>query len=353
MRLVIFGLTISSSWGNGHATLWRGLGRSLAERGHALSFFEKNVPYYAEARDLAHWPDGELILYDDWSSVIKQARTLLQQADVALITSYCPDAVAATRLLSDYRGILKVFYDMDTPVTIQRLCEQGSVEYLPPNGFRDFDLVLSFAGGSIPEYLRKQLGAGHVEVLYGHADGGHHYRQAPNPGYRGDLSYLGTFAPDRQSVLEEFFVQPARRLPDKRFVLGGALYPDTFPWRPNIYYVRHLPPSEHGMFYSSSSFSLNITRRSMVRSGYCPSGRLFEAAACRAAVITDRWPGLEYFFQPGEEIIVADTVDDVLEALALSSETIETLGQAAYARFLRQHSSDRRAIELEEFLQAA
>ncbi len=353
MRIVIFGLTITSSWGNGHATLWRSLGRSLAKRGHQLTFFEKDVPYYAGTRDLMDWADGELILYQNWDAVLPQARRHLARADVALITSYCPDGVIATRLLREgYKG-LKVFYDMDSPVTIQRLREQGSVEYLPENGLRDFDLVLSFAGGEILAILRKHLGAEHVEMLPGHADPEFHCREKPASAYVAALSFLGTFSADRQPVLEKLLVRPAEQLPKNRFVIAGALYPETFPWRPNIFFVRHVAPSEHGRFFSSSKFTLNITRRSMASSGYCPSGRIFEAVACRTVVITDRWPGLEEFFEPGKEIIVAESTEDVVQALALPDEQIDRIAIAAYGRLLAQHSSDRRAAELERFLQSA
>ncbi len=353
MRIVIFGLTISSSWGNGHATLWRGLGRSLAKRGHQITFFEKDIPYYAQTRDLPHWSDGELILYKDWESVLEQARHRLARADVALITSYCPDGVAAARLLADgYKG-LKVFYDMDTPVTMQRLLEQGSVEYLPANGLHDFDLVLSFTGGNILTALKERLGAAHVEVLHGHADPDCYHREKPAAAYACALSYLGTFAIDRQPAFENLFVRPAEQLPRQRFVIGGALYPEVFPWRPNIFFVRHVPPSGHACFFSSSKCTLNITRRSMADSGYCPSGRIFEAVACRTVVITDRWTGLETFFEPGGEIIVAETPEDVVEALALPDEQIDRIAAAAYRRFLARHSSDQRAAELERLLRAA
>jgi spore maturation protein CgeB len=353
MRLVIFGLTITSSWGNGHATLWRGLSRSLARRGHHLTFFEKEVPYYAETRDLTTWTDGELILYSRWEFVFDLARDRLANADVALITSYCPDALSAGRLLTKFgAGIVKVFYDMDTPVTLQRLDAHGSVQYLPSNGLQGFDLVLSFTGGSILAALKERLGARRVEVLYGHADPDLHYRRVTDPEYEATLSYLGTFARDRQPALEKLFVKPAQRLPKGRFVLAGALYPERFPWESNIYFLRHLPPSKHGTFFSSSKCTLNLTRSSMISSGFCPSGRIFEAAACRTTVITDCWAGLEEFFEPGKEIIVAESAEDVIRAIASPHETIDSIGEAAYRRFLIQHTSDRRAAELESYLQA-
>ena len=351
MRLVIFGLTITSSWGNGHATLWRALSRSLAQRGHHLTFFERQLPYYAETRDLTTWTDGELILYDCWDLASAVARDRLANADVALISSYCPDALSAGKLLAEFgERIVKVFYDMDTPVTLHRLETHGFVPYLPSNGLRDFDLVLSFTGGIVLTTLKERLGARRVEVLYGHADPDLHYRRVTTTEYEATLSYLGTFARDRQPALEEFFVKPAQRLPAWRFVLAGALYPQEFPWESNIYFLRHLPPSEHGAFFSSSKCTLNLTRSSMIAAGFCPSGRIFEAAACGTPVITDRWTGLEEFFEPGKEIIVAESAADVIRAITSPRESINLIGDAAYRRFLSQHTSDRRAAELESYL---
>jgi len=353
MRLVIFGLTITSSWGNGHATLWRGLSRSLARRGHHLIFFERKLPYYIETRDLITWTDGELILYDGWDVASDLAHDRLANADVALISSYCPDALAAGKLLAEFgERIVKVFYDMDTPVTLDRLEAHGSVPYLPSHGLQDFDLVLSFTGGIILTALKERLGARRVEVLYGHADPDLYCRRATSSHYQATLSYLGTFARDRQPALEKFFVKPAQRLPEWRFVLAGALYPEEFPWESNIYFLRHLPPSEHGTFFSSSKCTLNLTRSSMIASGFCPSGRIFEAAACGTPVITDRWTGLEEFFEPGREIIVAETTEDVIRAITAPHESINLIGEAAYSRFLTQHTSEQRAAELECYLQA-
>jgi spore maturation protein CgeB len=352
MRIIIFGLTISSSWGNGHATLWRGLGQSLARRGHQLTFFEKDLPYYARTRDLKTWKYGELVFYDSWNSIAEQARDCLASADVALITSYCPEALAATRLLSEFKpGILKVFYDMDTPVTLKRLDAHDSVEYLPPGGLEDFDLVLSFTGGPVLDLLKRRLGARRVEPLYGHADPEVHYRRRSEPRYEAALSYLGTFAADRQAALDRLLLKTAQNFPQRRFVIAGTLYPKEFPWEPNIYFLRHLPPSEHGIFFSSSKCTLNLTRGSMAAFGFCPSGRIFEAAACSTPIITDRWTGLEEFFQPGKEIFVADKTEDVMRAMSLSDEILEAAGRAAYIRFLDQHTSDRRAAELEGYLE--
>ena len=344
MKLVIFGLTLSSSWGNGHATLWRGLIRALTRRNHDVVFFERDVPYYAEHRDLAELPGAELVLYPDWRRVASRARSEARQADVVVVTSYCPDAKSAAALVrGEASGTLSVFYDLDTPVTLARLEAGETVEYLPEGGLRDFDLVLSYTGGAALEALRERLGARRVAALYGHVDPQAHRPAPPEERFTADLSYLGTYAPDRQPALETLFVEPARRRPARRFVLGGSGYPPDFPWAGNIWFVRHVAPPEHPPFYSSSRLTLNVTRRDMAAMGFCPSGRLFEAAACATPVLSDAWEGIEHFFAPGEEILLAGSAEEATAALDLPPSELARIGRAARERALDEHTSDRRA----------
>jgi len=351
MRFVIFGLTLSSSWGNGHATLWRGLLRALARRGHSIVFFEHDVPYYARHRDLHGMPGVTLALYEDWASIHPRARSEVADADVVIITSYCPHAAEANRTaLEDALGALRVFYDLDTPVTLARLSKGHSVEYLPPEGLSSFDLVLSFTGGAALAALRERLGARRVEPLYGHADPLTH---RPVPGeerYRGDVSYLGTYSADRQRALERLFIESAKARPEIRFMLGGSGYPQDFPWTSNLYFVQHVPPADHPAFFCSSRLTLNVTRGDMAAMGFCPSGRLFEAAACGVPTISDRWEGLDRFFTPGEEILTAETTEEALAALDLPASELALIARQARARALDEHSSEHRARELLDLL---
>lgn len=353
MKFAIFGLTISSSWGNGHATLWRGLCRALVRAGHDVEFFERDVPYYAANRDVYEEGCGRLVLYADWDAVRARATSSIRDADVVIVTSYCPDALAAGALAEDAARGIKVFYDLDTPVTLARLDSGDAVDYIGPGGLSAFDLVLSFTGGAALDALRQQLGARRAEPLYGHVDPAVHRPAPPQPQYVAALSYLGTYSDERQAALEYLFVGPARRRRDARFLIGGAQYPQAFPWSPNIYFVRHLPPSEHAAFFSSSRLTLNLTRRSMARMGWCPSGRLFEAAACGAAVVSDHWDGLEEFFEPGAELLVASSEKDVLAALDMDDVQIQRIARSARERTLDQHTSDRRANELCRLLEEA
>jgi spore maturation protein CgeB len=351
MKLVIFGLSVSSSWGNGHAVLWRALIRSLGAQGHCTVFFERDVPYYAANRDLNKLQGGRLILYRDWDEIAIEARQQLAEADAGIVTSYCPDALAATDLVFDSRA-LRVFYDLDSPVTLARLSAGEPVAYLGTQHLAAFDLVLSYAGGSALTALRERLGARRTAPLYGCVDP-ERYQPAPPPdGLRAALSYLGTYAEDRQRELTRLFLEPARQRPDWRFIIGGALYPEGFPWGSNIFFERHLTPSAHPSFYAAARSTLNITRAAMAACGWCPSGRLFEAAACATPMLSDWWDGLDEFFVPSSEIVIVRTTEDVLAALELSDRELTAIGDAARERTLAEHSSDRRALELVGLLDA-
>ncbi len=353
MKLVIFGLSISSSWGNGHATIWRGLCGALARQRHDVTFFERDVPYYAAHRDLQNSDDYELVLYSEWNDAEPRVREALRSAEAAIVTSYCPDAVCASDMILNSAVPRRVFYDLDTPVTLERLEQEQAVEYIPPYGLEPFDLVLSYTGGRALEGLQSGLGARRVASLYGSVDPDLHKPVEPSPQYSADLSYLGTYAPDRQQALEQLFLEPARCTPRKRFVIGGALYPEDFPWSKNIWFVRHVPPPLHPSFYCSSNLTLSITRSAMAEMGYCPSGRLFEAAACETPVVSDHWEGLEEFFEPGREILIASQAGDVVDDLALPPDELRRIGSAARERVLDEHTSDHRSRELIRLLEAA
>lgn len=353
MKFVIFGLTVSSSWGNGHATLWRGLIHALSAEGHVTVFFERDVPYYANARDLTDLPGkSRLVLYPDWDAVRAQARAELEDADVAIVTSYCPDALAAEDALQHARG-LRVFYDLDTPVTLAQLRDGARPAYIGPDGLGSYDLVLSYTGGKALTALRDELCARVVAPLYGHVDPTRHKPVPPVERYRCDLSYLGTFADDRQSALQRLFITAAMARPGRTFLIGGANYPQDFPWADNIYFARHLPPGEHPAFFSSSRLTLNVTRKSMAEMGWCPSGRLFEAAACGVPLISDSWEGLDRFFVPGREILIVRDTPDVLAALELSDGELARQAKAARERTLAEHSSAHRAGELLRLIENA
>lgn len=347
MKLVVFGLTISSSWGNGHATLWRGLCRALAGRGHAIVFFEHDVPFYALHRDYDRIPGGDLVLYTSWDEVLPRARRALADADIGIVTSYCPDGIAASQLVLDSPVQLRTFYDLDTPVTLEALRAGQSLTYIGPRGFHDFDLVLSYTGGVALAEIETQLGARRVAPLYAHVDPAVHHAVPPVDAYRCDLSYLGAYAEDRQATLNALFIETARRLGGLRFLIGGAPYPADFSWTENVFFVQHVPPAEHPAFFSSSRLTLNVTPRAMATMGFCPSGCLFEAAVCGTPLLSDPWPGLEMFFEPGREILVARTTEEAVRALERSDAELARMASAARERTLAENTSEQRAIYLE------
>ncbi len=354
MHVVVFGLTVSSSWGNGHATLWRSLIAALVRRGHTVTFYERDVPYYRDTRDLYQLPEGaELCLYDSMQAIRSRAAKELAHSDLAMYTSYCPDGVLAAEWILSSSATVRAFYDMDTPVTLKALNEDATKAYLPVDGLAAFDLVLSYTGGRALNELRQRLHAGNVSALYGWVDPATHHPVPPAERFRSTFSYLGTYAQDRQPSLAELFLRPAAAMPGERFLIGGAQYPQTFPWSDNLYFTQHLEPAQHPAFFCSSRATLNVTRQAMVEYGFCPSGRLFEAAACGAPIFSDAWEGLERFFTPGEEILFVRTAVEVRAGLELSDAELQRMARQARERTLQQHTADIRVRELESLCNAA
>ncbi|MBV8905813.1 MAG: glycosyltransferase [Acidobacteriia bacterium] len=346
MKIVIFGLSVSSSWGNGHAMLLRGLFRALHELGHEVHFFERDAPHYARWRDAPALPYAHLHLYRDWESALPEMKTALADAEAGMVTSYCADGIAACNLVLGSKLPRTAFYDMDTGVTLSRLERHEPIPYLPPQGLSGFDLVLSYTGGRALDLLHELLGARCVATLYGWVDPAIHYRVEPSHWYEADLSYLGTYSIDRQAAVEALFLTPARRLSNRQFVIGGPMYPDTETWPKNVRHYHHVGPPEHCAFYSSCPLTLNVTRADMAALGYCPSGRFFEAAAVGTAVLSDWWEGLDTFFQPGEEILLASSAADAIAAVQTDRSALAEIARRARERTLDCHTAEIRARRL-------
>ncbi len=348
LRIVILGLTITSSWGNGHATTYRGLVRGLVRRGHDVLFLERDKPWYAAHRDLPQPPDGTTALYDGTAALRTRWAAALAAADLVIVGSYVPDGVEVGRIVQGLARGATAFYDIDTPVTLAAL-EAGTCEYLSAEGLRGYDLYLSFTGGPTLAELERRWGAPAARPLYCSADPAL-YSPAPDTAPRWDLGYLGTYSPDRQPVLDRLLCAPARGWAEGRFVVAGPLYPDDVSWPANVARIEHAPPSEHRAFYAAQRFTLNVTRADMVRRGHSPSVRLFEAAACGTPIVSDWWDGLDELFVPGEEILIARDTADVLDALRDTGEARRrAIGAAARRRVLAAHTGDHRAAELEGY----
>jgi spore maturation protein CgeB len=351
MKIAIFGLSISSAWGNGHATLLRGLLKALHVLGHEVHFFERDAPYYASHRDANAFDYAHLHLYSNWTEMLPRIRAILSDADAGMVTSYCTDGVEACKAVLDAGLPRTVFYDMDTPVTLDRLKRGEAVPYLPGEGLGAFDLVLSYTGGETLSRLRTELHAKCAATLYGWVDPEVHHAVGVDRYFEADLSYLGTYSADRQAALEDLLIAPARQLDDKQFVIGGAMYPVPRGWPSNIRHFEHVAPPQHSAFYSSSPLTLNITRASMASMGYCPSGRLFEAAACGTAVLSDWWEGLDTFFQPGEEILIAANSADTVAVLRDGPGALRKIGARARQRALECHTAAIRAGHLIDLIE--
>jgi len=345
LRITIFGLAISSSWGNGHATTFRALCAALNRRGHQITFFEKDVEWYASNRDLADPPYVNLQLYADWQEVLPAVRKNLHDADVALVGSYFPDGIAALRELIDSPAQVKAFYDIDTPITIAALHAHGSSEYISAELIRGLDLYFSFTGGPALQELESTFGVPRALPLYCSFDPDLYHRVPTYTQLRCGLSYMGTYAVDRQPKIDELLSEPARRLSDRRFIIAGPMYPDSVRWPGNVERISHLEPKYHPALYSSSDFVLNVTRREMIRMGYSPSVRLFEAAACGSTIVSDSWPGLDEFFAPGEQILLPTGPDDVVHWIR--GGAMPEIGLRAQERVIAEHSAATRAEQFE------
>lgn len=349
MKIVICGLSITSSWGNGHATTFRALTRALRARGHEIIFFEKDVEWYASNRDMPEPPFCRVHLYEHWQDVSNLLRRELAGADVAMVGSFFPDGIQAIELMLESSAGVKTFYDIDTPITLSKL-RQGDTDYLRRDQIPGFDVYFSFTGGSMLEELQSRFGARNAVPLYCSFDPDRYRWREPDPRYQCDLSYMGTYAPDRQKKLEELFCRPAGAMREKEFLLAGPQYPAQIAWPDNVRRIVHLEPEFHPYFYSSSLFTLNLTRDEMVKAGYSPSVRIFEAAGCGAAIISDRWPGLETFFKLNEEILPASSSTDVISFLKMDQQDAKKIGRRAQERVLAEHTATRRAIEFEQIV---
>jgi spore maturation protein CgeB len=349
LKITIFGLTLSSSWGNGHATPYRAILKALHRRGHQVTFFEKDVPFYAQRRDFTRCAFCDLVLYRDWHDIRERALSQVRDSDVVVSASYCPEGASIIDEVLNVRRPLHVFYDLDTPITTAGL-RKGEIEYLRRDQIPEFTLYLSFTGGRVLEELQSEWHARAARPLYGCVDPEVHAPAPPREEFRCALSYMGTYAADRKEKLAALFIEPARRIPEQPFVLAGSLYPDHLQWPENVSRFDHIAPSDHPAFYSSSRATLNITRRGMARTGYCPSGRFFEAAACGTLIVSDYFEGLETFFTPGEEIIIAHQPENVIAALSRPAADLGRIANAARVRTLKQHTGDCRAEELLKYI---
>jgi spore maturation protein CgeB len=348
MKIVILGLSITSSWGNGHATTYRGLVRELAARGHEVIFLERHLPWYADNRDLQRLPGVEIAIYRSLAGLQRRHARTVRTADAVIVGSYVPEGIAVGEWVGRTTEGVTAFYDIDTPVTLAKLRE-NSCDYLSRPLIAAYDVYLSFTGGPTLKTIEEEFGARRARPLYCAVDPNIYFPEVCAPKW--DLGYLGTFSDDRQPKVQELLIRPAEAWTNGCFVVAGPQYPASIAWPRNVERIEHLPPDRHRRFYNQQCFTLNVTRADMVAAGYSPSVRLFEAAACGTPILSDAWSGLETFFKPDREILVVHSGEEVLRHLRETSRArLREIGSAARARVLACHTAAHRAEELESYL---
>lgn len=347
MNIVIIGLSLSSSWGNGHATTYRSLIKGLHQEGHRVLFLERDLPWYSNNRDLHSTPHCELLFYKDPEELFTKYADAVRSADMVIAGSYLKDGVIISDWITDQSTGTTAFYDIDTPVTLSKLRNED-YEYIDPELIPRFDLYLSFSGGPTLSVLEEQYGAASAKPLYCSVDPDLYYPETIKRDWK--MGYLGTYSTDRQPPLHELLLKPAKEMSQNRFVVAGSKYPSDIEWPKNVERFEHLPPDRHRNFYNRQQFTLNVTRKAMIEAGYSPSVRLFEAAACAVPVISDSWKGIETFFEPEKEILIARSAVEVLHFFRnVSEEERVKIGQRARKKVLSEHTSRKRARQLAKY----
>ena len=348
MKFVIIGLSVTSSWGNGHATTYRALLKELKGLGHEILFLEKDVPWYSGHRDLPNPEFCELGLYKTNENLKIDYKKAVEEADVVIVGSYVQQGVEVGNWAIDTAKGITAFYDIDTPVTLAKL-EKNDYEYLDPEIISRYDMYLSFSGGPILKHLEEHYGSPMAKPLYCSVDPNLYYPEEKPVKWQ--MGYLGTYSTDRQPTVQELLNKPAANSPGQKFVVAGPQYPADFPWAKNVERIDHLPPAQHREFYNSQKFTLNVTREDMIKAGYSPSVRLFEAAACGVPIISDYWDGIGSIFEIEKEILIAKTSNEVLKYFeTISEEKRKEIGVNAKKKVLKYHTAKARAKELENYV---
>ena len=351
MKIVILGLSITSSWGNGHATTYRSLMRELVRRGHDVLFLERDQPWYAANRDMPQPPFGRTEIYQSVPELKRRFADEIAAGDCVIVGSFIPEGKIIGEWLTNFDSGVTAFYDIDTPITLQQIAN-AECDYLSADLIARYDLYLSFTGGPTLDLIEQEYGSPMARALFCSVDPDEYFPERRRKKWV--LGYLGTFGEDRQRKLDSLLLAPATMLPSRQFVVAGPQYPKKIRWPANVHRITHLSPVKHRAFYNSQRFTLNVTRAAMVRAGFSPSVRLFEAAACGTPIISDDWPGLKTVFWPREEILIAGDARDILEILHEMPEHVaREIGLRGRERVLRQHTSAHRALELERFIGAA
>lgn len=353
LRIAFFGSSLVSSYWNGAATYYRGLLRALAARGHIITFYEPDAYDRQKHRDIADPPWARVVVYSgqDERSALHQVQAAAQSHDVMVKASGVGvyDTLLEQAVPASVRGSqLAVFWDVDAPATLERMRADTTDPFRARVG--KYHIVFTYGGGQPVVSAYQDFGARLCVPIYNALDPETHHPVPPQASYEADLSLLANRLPDREARVREFFLEPARRLPGRKFLLGGSGWPDAFE-QTNIEVLGHVPTAQHNAFNCSALAVLNVARDSMAAVGFSPATRVFEAAGAGACIITDAWRGIEQFLEPDHEILVATDGAAVAEHLeALTPKRARQIGDAARQRVLARHTYGVRALEVESVL---
>lgn len=353
MRIAFYGSSLLSSYWNGAATYYRGLLRALARRGYEIVFYEPDVYDRRNHRDIDPPDWCRVVVYDGTVQAARSAAAQAAAADIVVKASGVgfEDNLLLQEILASARpDAIKVFWDVDAPATLAEL--RTAPDHPLRRALGALDLVLTYGGGEPVVAAYRKLGAANCIPIYNALDPDTHHPVAPDARFTADLAFLGNRLPDREARVEEFFFAPAARLPERRFLLGGAGWTDKTN-APNVSYVGHLGTADHNAFNCTPHAVLNISRDSMADNGYSPATRVFEAAGAGACLITDAWTGIELFLKPDEEVLVARDGRDVGDLLQeLTIERAHDIGRRALARVLSEHTYAHRAAQADEIFRS-
>lgn len=353
MKIAFFASSLVSAYWNGAATYYRGIVRALHERGHQVTFYEPDAYDRQRHRDMDDPPWAKVVVYSAQTEA-EVLRTVEQARGADLVVKASGvgvhDALLERAVLElQSAATLVAFWDVDAPATLDRVHADAADPFLPlvPR----YDLVLTYGGGEPVRQAYLALGARECVPIYNALDPSTHHPVAPEARFECELAFLGNRLPDREARVEEFFLRPAAQLPDRRMLLGGSGWGDKTVTA-NVRYLGHVYTADHNAFNCTPRAVLNVSRESMARYGFSPATRVFEAAGAAACLITDAWEGLETFFEPGREVLVARSGDEVAQHVAaLDAARARTIGQAAYRHVLAEHTYAHRAAQFDAVLQ--
>jgi len=355
LKITIFGLTVSSTWGNGHATFYRAILRALARLGHSVTFYERDQSQFARHRDLPESEEFGVRLYARWDAVRHAAVEEAKHSDVVLLGSHVPEGARIADAILALREPLRVFYEWDTPGTLERLT-YGGLEYLRALQLPDFDLILSRTGGSSLSALEMDYGARMALPLFPCVDPEQFFRLPARPQLRCELSYVDGYSLEKQVQLESMVIAAAKQRPSWKFLLAGPPRPAGLAWPKrgqggskfpkNVRRVESMTREDRPALYSSSRLTLNLSGKAAAEWGFCPSSQLFEAAACGTPLLTTGFAGLESFFEPGVELLVAADAVDVIAGMERSDASLASMARRAHERTLDEHTGYHRALAM-------